>query len=160
MRPLRKQLTGLRAWITGQRKDQSPGTRMAVPVVQVRLQRLFGKGVGRGRDSFLGAAGARMRRPWSRCGCWAAQWRGARSAGPAFLPRLRLGPHGGIPLPQGVEVCMCSSRLLHPQVDPVFEGLSGGPGSLIKYNPLSNLSSAETWNFLRVMVSAGIDAGI
>ncbi|PRW60889.1 transducin beta 3 isoform A [Chlorella sorokiniana] len=70
VRPLRKQLTGLRAWITGQRKDQSPGTRMAVPVVQV---------------------------------------------------------------------------------DPVFEGLSGGPGSLIKYNPLSNLSSAETWNFLRVM---------
>ena len=53
---------------------------------------------------------------------------------------------------------MCSSRLLHSQVDPVFEGLSGGPGSLIKYNPLSNLSSAETWNFLRVMVSAGIDA--
>lgn len=42
----------------------------------------------------------------------------------------------------------------------MFEGLSGGPGSLIKYNPLSNLSSAETWNFLRVMVSAGIDAGI
>jgi hypothetical protein len=38
------------------------------------------------------------------------------------------------------------------QVDPVFEGLDGGEGSLIKYNPLSNLSSAETWNFLRVMV--------
>jgi hypothetical protein len=38
-----------------------------------------------------------------------------------------------------------------PQVDPVFEGLAGGPGSLVKYNPLSNLSSAETWNFLRVM---------
>ena len=34
----------------------------------------------------------------------------------------------------------------------MFEGLAGGPGSLIKYNPLSNLSSAETWNFLRVMV--------
>lgn len=41
-----------------------------------------------------------------------------------------------------------------PQVDPVFEGLDGGAGSLIKYNPLSNLSSAETWNFLRVMVGA------
>ena len=27
VKPLRKQLTGLRAWITGQRKDQSPGTR-------------------------------------------------------------------------------------------------------------------------------------
>lgn len=67
--PLRKQLKTLKAWITGQRKDQSPGTRMAVPVVQV---------------------------------------------------------------------------------DPAFEGLAGGPGSLIKYNPMSNLTSAETWNFLRV----------
>lgn len=70
VRPLRRQLKGLKAWITGQRKDQSPGTRDAVPVVQV---------------------------------------------------------------------------------DPVFEGLTGGSGSLIKYNPLSNLSSAETWNFLRAM---------
>jgi adenylyl-sulfate reductase (glutathione) len=70
VRPLRRQLTGLKAWITGQRKDQSPGTRMAVPVVQV---------------------------------------------------------------------------------DPVFEGLDGGAGSLIKYNPLSNVTSAEVWNFLRVM---------
>ena len=41
VRPLRKQLTGLRAWITGQRKDQSPGTRMAVPVVQVRTAVAF-----------------------------------------------------------------------------------------------------------------------
>ena len=35
VRPLRRQLKGLKAWITGQRKDQSPGTRDAVPVVQV-----------------------------------------------------------------------------------------------------------------------------
>eukprot|EP00884_Botryococcus_braunii_P009734 jgi/Botrbrau1/18762/Bobra.0386s0084.1 len=70
VRPLRKQLKGLKAWITGQRKDQSPGTRQFVPVVQV---------------------------------------------------------------------------------DPVFEGLEGGPGSLVKYNPLSNITSAEVWNFLRVM---------
>ena len=35
VRPLRRQLKGLKAWITGQRKDQSPGTRSAVPVVQV-----------------------------------------------------------------------------------------------------------------------------
>ncbi|GAB4818447.1 hypothetical protein N2152v2_005493 [Parachlorella kessleri] len=70
VKPLRKQLTGLRAWITGQRKDQSPGTRMAVPVVQV---------------------------------------------------------------------------------DPVFTGVDGGAGSLVKYNPLSNMTSAEIWNFLRVM---------
>ena len=76
VRPMRKQLKGLKAWITGQRKDQSPGTRQAVPVVQV---------------------------------------------------------------------------------DPVFEGLQGGPGSLIKYNPLSNVSSAEVWNFLRVMVSRADD---
>lgn len=70
VKPLRKQLTGLRAWITGQRKDQSPGTRQGVPVVEV---------------------------------------------------------------------------------DPVFEGLEGGAGSLVKYNPLSNMTSAEVWNFLRVM---------
>ncbi|KXZ47493.1 hypothetical protein GPECTOR_35g931 [Gonium pectorale] len=70
VKPLRKQLKTLRSWITGQRKDQSPGTRTEVPVVQV---------------------------------------------------------------------------------DPVFEGLDGGPGSLIKYNPLSNMTSAEVWNFLRVM---------
>lgn len=62
VRPLRRQLQTLKAWITGQRKDQSPGTRMAVPVVEV---------------------------------------------------------------------------------DPVFEGVEGGPGSLVKFNPLSNMSSAE-----------------
>ena len=32
--PLRKQLLGVDAWITGQRRDQSPGTRAAVPVIQ------------------------------------------------------------------------------------------------------------------------------
>lgn len=65
-------MKGLKAWITGQRKDQSPGTRQAVPVVQV---------------------------------------------------------------------------------DPVFEGQAGGASSLVKYNPLSNVTSSEVWNFLRVMVS-------
>ncbi|KAL7186569.1 hypothetical protein ACSBR2_028326 [Camellia fascicularis] len=35
VRPLRRALKELRAWITGQRKDQSPGTRADVPVVQV-----------------------------------------------------------------------------------------------------------------------------
>jgi adenylyl-sulfate reductase (glutathione) len=33
--PLRRQLATLRAWITGQRRDQSPGTRAAVPFVEV-----------------------------------------------------------------------------------------------------------------------------
>ena len=32
--PLRRKLTSLNAWITGQRKDQSPDTRNAVPVVE------------------------------------------------------------------------------------------------------------------------------
>lgn len=32
--PLRRKLSALDAWITGQRRDQSPGTRTAVPVVQ------------------------------------------------------------------------------------------------------------------------------
>ncbi|KAF3453447.1 hypothetical protein FNV43_RR03887 [Rhamnella rubrinervis] len=35
VRPLRRALKGLRSWITGQRKDQSPGTRAEIPVVQV-----------------------------------------------------------------------------------------------------------------------------
>lgn len=32
--PLRRKLSTLDAWITGQRKDQSPGTRVDIPVVQ------------------------------------------------------------------------------------------------------------------------------
>ncbi|CAL9080398.1 unnamed protein product [Musa textilis] len=35
VRPLRRMLKGLRAWVTGQRKDQSPGTRANIPLVQV-----------------------------------------------------------------------------------------------------------------------------
>ena len=31
VQPLRRKLKTLKAWVTGQRKDQSPGTRMAVP---------------------------------------------------------------------------------------------------------------------------------
>ncbi|KAL8461454.1 hypothetical protein ACS0TY_032792 [Phlomoides rotata] len=70
VRPLRRALKGLRAWITGQRKDQSPGTRSEVPVVQV---------------------------------------------------------------------------------DPVFEGLDGGAGSLVKWNPVANAKGNDVWNFLRTM---------
>jgi adenylyl-sulfate reductase (glutathione) len=40
VRPLRRALRGLRAWITGQRKDQSPGTRASIPVVQVMFNAL------------------------------------------------------------------------------------------------------------------------
>jgi thioredoxin-dependent adenylylsulfate APS reductase len=43
VRPLRRKLGTLRAWITGQRKDQSPSTRNTVPLVQ--LDPAF-KGVG------------------------------------------------------------------------------------------------------------------
>ncbi|KAK9092043.1 hypothetical protein Syun_026954 [Stephania yunnanensis] len=70
VRPLRRALKGLRAWITGQRKDQSPGTRAEVPVVQV---------------------------------------------------------------------------------DPVFEGLDGGVGSLVKWNPVANMDGGAIWNLLRTM---------
>lgn len=70
VKPLRRALKGLRAWITGQRKDQSPGTRSEVPVVQV---------------------------------------------------------------------------------DPVFEGLDGGVGSLVKWNPVANVKGNDIWNFLRAM---------
>lgn len=34
VRPLRKKLASLSAWITGQRKDQSPGTRAEIPLLQ------------------------------------------------------------------------------------------------------------------------------
>jgi adenylyl-sulfate reductase (glutathione) len=70
VRPLRRALKGLRAWITGQRKDQSPGTRSEIPVVQV---------------------------------------------------------------------------------DPVFEGLDGGNGSLVKWNPVANVNGIDIWTFLRTM---------
>jgi phosphoadenosine phosphosulfate reductase len=33
--PLRRALRGLAAWVTGQRRDQSPGTRSDIPVVQL-----------------------------------------------------------------------------------------------------------------------------
>jgi phosphoadenosine phosphosulfate reductase len=33
--PLRRALSNLKAWVTGQRRDQSPGTRAQVPVMQV-----------------------------------------------------------------------------------------------------------------------------
>ncbi|CAK9146864.1 unnamed protein product [Ilex paraguariensis] len=70
VRPLRRALKGLRGWITGQRKDQSPGTRSEIPVVQV---------------------------------------------------------------------------------DPAFEGMDGGVGSLVKWNPLANVDGKDVWNFLRTM---------
>ncbi|KAL1216886.1 5'-adenylylsulfate reductase 2 [Cardamine amara subsp. amara] len=70
VRPLRRALKGLKAWITGQRKDQSPGTRSEIPIVQV---------------------------------------------------------------------------------DPVFEGLDGGVGSLVKWNPLANVEGSDVWKFLRTM---------
>ena len=66
---------------------------------------------------------------------------------------------GGLPFPPAIFICtLLSSTACHMsiwncgQVDPVFEGISGGTSSLVKYNPLSNVSSAEVWNFLRVMV--------
>ncbi len=34
VQPLRKKLATLDGWITGQRKDQSPGTRTAIPVIE------------------------------------------------------------------------------------------------------------------------------
>ena len=70
VRPLKRALKGLRAWITGQRKDQSPGTRSEIPIVQV---------------------------------------------------------------------------------DPVFEGMDGGVGSLVKWNPVANVDGRDIWNFLRAM---------
>lgn len=35
VKPLRQKLATLDAWVTGQRKDQSPGTRQAIPVIEV-----------------------------------------------------------------------------------------------------------------------------
>ena len=67
VQPLRKKLATLDGWITGQRKDQSPGTRNDIPVVQSD------------------------------------------------------------------------------------EGFSGPGKQLIKYNPLANWSSADVWNYIRMM---------
>lgn len=74
------------------------------------------------------------------------------AAGPLVL---RTGPpqRPSFPLIARMRFPACRSLPCVPQVDPVFEGLSGGPGSLVKYNPLTNITSAEVWNFLRVMVS-------
>lgn len=33
--PLKRKLANMDAWITGQRKDQSPGTRMGIPIIQI-----------------------------------------------------------------------------------------------------------------------------
>jgi phosphoadenosine phosphosulfate reductase len=67
VKPLRKKLATLDGWITGQRKDQSPGTRNEIPVVQADA------------------------------------------------------------------------------------GFSGPGKQLIKYNPLANWSSADVWNYIRMM---------
>ena len=67
VQPLRRKLKTLKAWVTGQRKDQSP------------------------------------ERAWR---CRRCRW-------------------------------------------TVFEGLEGGPGSLVKFNPLTNATSQEVWDFLR-----------
>lgn len=67
VQPLRKKLATLDGWITGQRKDQSPGTRTEIPVIQYD------------------------------------------------------------------------------------QGFSGEGKQLIKYNPLANWSSADVWNYIRMM---------
>ncbi|VVA21575.1 Hypothetical predicted protein [Prunus dulcis] len=36
-------------------------------------------------------------------------------------------------------------------VDPVFEGLDGGIGSLVKWNPVANVEGRDIWDFLRAM---------
>ena len=49
--------------------------------------------------------------------------------------------------------CYGSERffMLTLQVDPSFEGLDGGAGSLIKWNPVANVEGKDIWNFLRTM---------
>lgn len=79
VRPLRRQLTGLKAWITGQRKDQSPGTRQAVPVVQV--------GAGSQPCGLVQAAAAPHTHPigWLPTTWRVQQRRGVASASPLTL---------------------------------------------------------------------------
>ncbi|KAB2605991.1 5'-adenylylsulfate reductase 3 [Pyrus ussuriensis x Pyrus communis] len=36
-------------------------------------------------------------------------------------------------------------------VDPSFEGIDGGIGSLVKWNPVANVEGHDIWNFLQVM---------
>ncbi|RNI15014.1 phosphoadenylyl-sulfate reductase [Methanohalophilus sp. RSK] len=40
--PLKRALNDVGSWVTGQRKDQSPGTRLSIPVIE--LDRVFGDG--------------------------------------------------------------------------------------------------------------------
>ncbi|WZZ34672.1 hypothetical protein YC2023_018073 [Brassica napus] len=37
------------------------------------------------------------------------------------------------------------------KVDPVFQGLDGGAGSLVKWNPVANVERNHVWSFLRAM---------
>ncbi|CAN7000667.1 unnamed protein product [Brassica oleracea var. botrytis] len=37
------------------------------------------------------------------------------------------------------------------QVDPVFQGLDGGAGSMVKWNPVANVERNHLWSFLRAM---------
>ena len=36
-------------------------------------------------------------------------------------------------------------------MDPSFEGSDGGVGSLVKWNPLANVTGEVVWKFLRTM---------
>ncbi|KAL0684181.1 hypothetical protein Bca4012_051029 [Brassica carinata] len=37
------------------------------------------------------------------------------------------------------------------KVDPVFQGLDGGAGSMVKWNPVANVERNHLWSFLRAM---------
>ncbi|CAI9279875.1 unnamed protein product [Lactuca saligna] len=49
------------------------------------------------------------------------------------------------------ECCRVRKKVPVVQVDPVFEGMDGGSGSLVKWNPVANVGGNDVWTFLRTM---------
>nr|GEU77728.1 5'-adenylylsulfate reductase 3, chloroplastic-like [Tanacetum cinerariifolium] len=206
VRPLRRALKGLRAWITGQRKDQSPGTRSEVPVVQVDpvFEGLDG-GAGSlvkfnpvanvaGNDiwnflrtmdvpvnslhaqgyisigcepctrSVLPGQHEREGRWWwedakaKECGLHKGNIKeenvngnGAVNGNVRPLRRALKGLRAWITGQRKDQSPGTRSEVPVVQVDPVFEGLDGGAGSLVKFNPVANVAGNDIWNFLRTM---------
>ena len=91
--PLKRALSGLNAWITGQRRDQSPGTRTEVPVVQADPYLLPTAGSSSssirwlaGVPSRSGTISARMTFPTMPCMTAASSPSGANPAPGQFFP--------------------------------------------------------------------------
>lgn len=118
VQPLRKQLKTLKAWITGQRKDQSPGTRMEVPVVQVsgwvaglgeQAHRFFAQTAGNADNGIKAASRSGMQHGYC-CRCGACAQIQSMVESQSAIPRACSRAHS----------YMCC-KLLSPQQEPPQE---------------------------------------